>query len=170
MTGSEADRASTKRSGPKVAGETPTIRLSLNGDELMVSGRFDHWAPVALEGDAGQIGAAQIFFDVTGMAGPRLRDVDDELFSYTSHSVQRIGALAYAAKGTMKRGDVEQKVDAVVQAPAAHTPFVVITFSIPRDSFPEVWEQLSTIVAGQQDGAINMAPRAWLRPPTLAAA
>jgi hypothetical protein len=137
------------------------------GEELMVSGRFDHWAPVALEGGATGEGAAQIFFDVTGMAGPR--DVDEELFSYTAHDVRKIGTLAYSAKGTMKRGDEELAVDAVVQTPAAHTPFLVVTFSIPRDKFAEVWEQLGALAAAQQDG-INMAPRAWLRAPTLAAA
>jgi hypothetical protein len=123
---------------------------------------------VALDGSSDE-GAAQLFFDVTGMAGGP-RDTEEELFSYTAHDVQRIGALAFAAKGVMKHGDLEQRVDAVVQTPAAHTPFVVITFSIPRDSFPDVWEQLAAMVAAQHDGTVNMAPRAWLRAPTLAAA
>jgi hypothetical protein len=168
MEGSEAGRTTDDRRATMVGGRTPPIRLSLAGDELMVSGRFDHWAPLALEGGPTGDGAAQIFFDVTGMAGPR--DLDDELFSYAAHGVQKIGTLAYAAKGVMKRGDVEIPVEAVVQTPAAHTPFLVVTFSIPRETFPELWDQLAAMVAAQQDTSINMSPRAWLRAPTLAAA
>jgi hypothetical protein len=167
MTGSETDRTTEDRRTSFVGGRTPPIRLSLVGDELLVSGRFDHWMPVALEGGATGEGAAQIFFDVTGMAGPR--DVDGELFSYTATDVRKIGTLAYAAKGTMKHGDEELAVEAVVQTPAAHTPFVVVTFTLPREKFPEVWEQLGAMASAQQDG-VNMAPRAWLRAPTLAAA
>src|SRR4051812_7747256 len=97
MTGSQTDRAAAERSASFISGKTPPIRLSLSGEELVVTGRFDHWAPVALDGSSDE-GAAQLFFDVTGMAGGP-RDTEEELFSYTAHDVQRIGALAFAAKG-----------------------------------------------------------------------
>jgi hypothetical protein len=144
-----------------------TIGLSIAGSELMVNGRFDHWVPVAAEGAGADEGAVQIFFDVTGMA--RLQDGDD-LFSFHASDVDRLGPFAYIAKGTVTRGDLIEPMEVVVQTPPAHTPFLVVTFSIDRKKFPEIWEDLTAVVEGGREGANSQIhPRAWLRPPTLAA-
>ena len=141
------------------------IGLSIIGDDLMLGGRFDHWTPVATEGTAGD-GAAQIFFDVTGVARA---DDQDELFSFSSRSVERLGSFAYLAKGVMRAGELEQPMEVVVQTPPAHTPFVVLTLSLDRGAFPEIWEDL-TVAAGRSDNSGQLHPRAWLRSPVLASA
>jgi hypothetical protein len=141
------------------------IALSINGPELMVKGRFDHWVPVAAEGTSAEEGAVQIFFDVTGMARRQDRD---ELFSFQATEVDRLGPFAYIAKGLMAKGDVSEAMEAVIQTPPAHTPFVVVTFSIDRRLFANVWEDLALVAATRDDKTTQLHPRAWLRPPTLA--
>jgi hypothetical protein len=144
------------------------IGLAIAGSELMVNGRFDHWVPVAAEGAGVDEGAVQIFFDVTGMARPQDRE---NLFAFDALEVDRLGPFVYLAKGTVTRGDVVEPMEVVVQTPPAHTPFLVVTFSIDRKKFPDVWEDLNASVATRDGGASSqLHPRAWLRPPTLASA
>jgi hypothetical protein len=143
------------------------IGLFINAPELVVSGRFDHWVPVAAEGATADEGAVQIFFDVTGMAPTQDRD---ELFAFRARDVDRLGPFAYIAKGIMTRGDRQDAVEAVVQTPPAHTPFVVVTFSIDRRIFAEIWDDLSAVVAARDEASEQLHPRAWLRAPTLASA
>jgi hypothetical protein len=144
-----------------------TIGLSIAGADLMVKGRFDHWLPVAAEGATPDEGAVQIFFDVTGMARPQ--DVD-ELFSFHASDVERLGPFAYIAKGAMRQGEAQEVMEAVIQTPPAHTPFVVVTFSIDRKKFPDMWHDLSAVVAGRDENNAQLHPRGWLRAPTLATA
>jgi hypothetical protein len=141
------------------------IGLSIAGAELMVNGRFDHWVPVAAEGASGEEGAVQVFFDVTGMA--RAQDRDD-LFAFEATDVDRLGPFAYIAKGMMIHGDTIEPMEAVVQTPPAHTPFLVVTFSIDRKKFPQVWDDLTATVGAGEGSNSQIHPRAWLRPPTLA--
>jgi hypothetical protein len=165
VNASDANTTLARRSTPYVGGSPHVIRLAITSKDLMVAGRFDHWLPVAMEGDGAE-GAAQIFFDVTGMA----RNPEDaELFSFESTKVKRLGDLAFVATGTLKVGEVERSVEAMVQTPLAHTPFVAITFPLDQAAFPEIWGDLSALVTGRADGT-QMSPRAWLKAPTLAAA
>jgi hypothetical protein len=143
------------------------IGLSIAGSELLVNGRFDHWVPVAAEGASADEGAVQIFFDVTGMA--RAQDRDD-LFSFHASDVDRLGPFAYIAKGTVTRGDTIEPMEVVVQTPPAHTPFLVVTFSIDRKKFADVWEDLTATVEARDAASSQIHPRAWLRAPTLATA
>jgi hypothetical protein len=142
-----------------------TIGLSIAGADLMVRGRFDHWLPVAAEGATPDEGAVQIFFDVTGISRPQ--DVD-ELFSFQSVEVERLGPFAYITKGIMRQGDSQEVMEAVIQTPPAHTPFVVVTFSIDRKKFPEMWQELTAVVATRDESHGQLQPRGWLRAPTLA--
>jgi hypothetical protein len=143
------------------------IHLEIAGGELMVSGRFDHWVPVAAEGGNPDEGAVQIFFDVTGMARPQ---DGEELFSFHATEVDRLGPFAYIAKGVMKKGELEEPMEAVVQTPPAHTPFVVVTFSIDRKKFSEIWQDLTAVVATRDENNTQLHPRAWLKVPSLASA
>jgi hypothetical protein len=61
-------------------------------------------------------------------------------------------------------------MEAVIQTPPAHTPFLVVTFSIDRKKFPEIWGDLAAVVATRDDSNSQLHPRAWLRAPTLASA
>jgi hypothetical protein len=143
------------------------IHLSIAGSELMVNGHFDHWVPVAAEGASPDEGAVQIFFDVTGMA----RAPEGEaLFSFHANDVDRLGPFAFIAKGVMHKGDLDEPMEAVVQTPPAHTPFVVVTFSIDRKKFSDIWQDLTAVVATRDEQNTQLHPRAWLRTPTLASA
>jgi hypothetical protein len=138
----------------------------------MISGSFDHWVPVAMDGD-GSEGMVQLFFDVTGMARPAADGSGDEqplLFTFEANEVERVGELAHRATGKIRRGDVERSVDALVQTPAAHTPFVALTFAVDEKAFPEIWSELSALVGSHEDTRAQIYPRAWLRAPQLASA
>jgi hypothetical protein len=142
------------------------IALSIRSKDLLVAGRFDHWMPVALEGNGAE-GAAQLFFDVTGMAG---KADPGELFSFESTQVKRIGELAFVATGTLQRGDVKRTVEVMVQTPMAHTPFFAVTFPVDETIFPDVWSDLAALIAARHEGDTQMSPRAWMRAPKLASA
>jgi hypothetical protein len=166
VNASDANTTVARRSASYVGGKPHVIRLSISSKDLMLDGRFDHWVPVAMEGDGAE-GAAQLFFDVTGMAG---RGEEDELFSFESTKVKRLGELAFVATGLLRQGEVERTVDAVVQTPLAHTPFFAITFPLDQAAFPDVWGDLSALVSVRTEGGTQMTPRAWLRAPALASA
>jgi len=155
-----------RRAASYVDGNPHIVNLSIRSKDLLVAGRFDHWLPVALEGNGAE-GAAQLFFDVTGMAG---KTDAGELFSFESTQVRRLGELAFVATGTLQRGDVKRTVDVMVQTPMAHTPFFAVTFPVDETIFPEVWSDLSALIAARHDGDTQMTPRAWLRAPRLASA
>ncbi len=165
MNASNADQVARRRA-PYVDGKSTVIKLDVRSKDLMVSGRFNHWLPVAMEGDGAE-GAAQLFLDVTGMDR---RGEEDELFSFESTQVKRVGELAFVATGTLRRGDVERKVEAVVQTPIAHTPFLAITFPLDQAAFPDVWGSLSALVGTRSEAGAQLTPRAWLRVPVLATA
>jgi hypothetical protein len=167
VNASDANTTVARRTASYVGGRPRVIRLAINSKQLMVAGRFDHWVPVAMEGNGAET-AAQVLFDVTGMAG---RAEDEELFSFEATEVKRVGDLAFVAKGTLRQGETERTVDVVVQTPMAHTPFVALTFPLEQSAFPEIWADLAALVAGtRNDGQIQMTPRAWLTAPALATA
>ena len=132
-----------------------------------MAGKFEHWVPMSLE-TGGKKSEAQLVFDVTS-TGPA-NDTVGEVFSFVSSKVRRVGDGAYLARGTMRRGDVQRASSAMVQAPAAHSPFAVVTFQVDEGAFPELWEELSARVADQDDAKAEVRPRAWLLPPVVAAA
>jgi|SRR6185436_785712 len=143
------------------------IDLSIRGDELLLEGKFEHWVPLSLE-SGGERGHAQVVFDVTS-SGPA-NDTGGELFSFVSSKVRRVADGTYLAQGTMQRGAVHRASKATVQAPAAHSPFAVVTFEVAEAAFPEVWDTLSTRLASQSGPDAEVRPRAWLLSPVLAAA
>jgi hypothetical protein len=152
--------------GPTV-GQPRFIDLSIRGEELLLSGKFEHWVPLALE-SGGKRSQAQLVFDVTS-PGPA-NDTGGELFSFVSSKVRRVADGTYLAQGTMQHGDVQRATKATVQAPAAHSPFAVVTFEVAETDFPEVWEELSTRVSAQNGSSADVRPRAWLLTPVIAAA
>ena len=169
MVGSHTNPSISNVAAPAVydGARSQTIGLSIRGPELFVVGRFDHWVPVAAEGAGADEGAVQIFFDVTGMAPAQ--DAE-ELFSFHASEVERLGPFAYIARGTVRHDELELPMEAVVQTPPAHTPFVVVTFSVDRRKLSEVWDSLTAVTATRrpESGSAQLHPRAWLRAPTLA--
>lgn len=134
---------------------------------MLLAGKFEHWVPLSLE-TGGKHGEAQIVFDVTS-PGPA-NDTGGEVFSFVCDNARRVADGTYLARGTMRRGDVQRASRAMVQAPAAHSPFAVVTFQVAETVFPEVWEELSARVASQEGAKGEVRPRAWLLPPAVAAA
>ncbi len=62
-------------------------------------------------------------------------------------------------------------VTAIVQAPDAHTPFFMITFTLHRAELKGVWELIDDqlkLATGNDTGTVRA--RAWLRSPEIAAA
>jgi hypothetical protein len=153
--------------GPRAVGQPRFIDLSIRGADLLLAGKFEHWVPLSLE-TGGKHGEAQIVFDVTS-PGPA-NDTGGEVFSFVSTKARQVADGTYLAQGTMRRGDVERASRAMVQAPAAHSPFAVVTFQVAETVFPEVWEELSARVASQQEPNAEVRPRAWLLAPVVAAA
>jgi hypothetical protein len=149
-----------------VVGPPRFIDLSIRGGELLLAGRFEHWVPMALE-SGGKRHEAQVVFDVTS-TGPANDTAD--VFSFVSNKVRRTAPGTYLARGTMRRGDVERPSSATVQAPAAHSPFAVVTFEVDEAAFPELWGELSARVASQDGSNAEVRPRAWLLTPVVAAA
>lgn len=171
MTGSHQGLG-VRAEGAAVAGaECQPIHVSVAGEDLVLEGRFDHWLPVAMEGTSPDEGAVQLFFDVTGMAPPEsVPDAAPDLFSFTATSTTQIGPFAFLAHGVMKHGEAQRGIQAVIQTPAAHTPYFVITFAIDRRRFTEVWDQLQVVVERRAGTETQMYPRAWLKVPELALA
>jgi hypothetical protein len=143
------------------------IDLSIRGGQLLLEGRFEHWVPMALE-SGGKRSQAQLVFDVTS-TGPA-NDTGDAFFSFESSKVRRVADGTYLAQGVMRHGEVHRLGKATVQAPAAHSPFAVVTFELSEDAFPEVWEELSVRVATQDGSNAEVRPKAWLLTPMVAAA
>jgi hypothetical protein len=166
VNASDTDTTIARRSASYVGGNSSVVQLSITSKDLVIAGRFDHWLPVAMEGNGAE-GAVQVLFDVTGLS---TRQEDGELFSFEATKVKRVNAQSFAVTGLLKQGEVERTVEALVQTPMAHTPFVAITFPLDATAFPELWGDLSALVSGHNDNAVPMSPRAWLRAPALAAA
>jgi hypothetical protein len=149
---------------PVVESPRPPIRLFVAGEDVMLAGRFDHWRAMALDESSPEQGGAQVLLDVTGTAPAGA----EELFSFTARSVEGLGDSAYVAHGLMRRGEEERWTDAVIQAPAAHSPFVMITFTVDRTRLPEVWSRLAEHVGAPDEK--SPTARALPVPPLLAAA
>jgi hypothetical protein len=150
----------------------PAIDLSIQSPNLVVQGRFDRWVPIALdEGDSeGGEGGIHIFVDVTGAARNDNAMAGDPLFSLTSHSAKKLQPLTYRIAGTIKKGDVEARIEFVLQNPVPHAPFVLLNLPIDRKLFPELWNELSALVAARAEHRGAVSPRTWTWMPTLAAA
>jgi hypothetical protein len=154
--------------------ETPpaadSIGLQVAGGDLLLRGRFAQWMPLVISNppqDGGEA-SAQILFDVTSnRSQPRSRS-DRDLFSFVASAVEPLGPHAYRLKGQLRADGRAKTVEAVMQSPAAHTPFCVITFPVDRQRFPGMWAAFEERVARTDQPELR--PFAWLRAPELAAA
>jgi hypothetical protein len=144
------------------------IELAIHGPDLVLAGKFEHWVPVAIETGGGE-SEAQVLFDVTS-PGPANDGDGDLLFSFSANHLKRLKDGTYLARGTFRHGEVERAVEALVQAPVAHSPFASLTFRLDEAVFPEVWSEFSGRLAAHDPTDGEMRPRAWLLAPLLAAA
>lgn len=151
------------------------IRLQIAGGDLLLAGRFAHWLPlIVADGKEGE-GAVQILFDVTSNRTRALVEADagekEELFSFEATEVMRPSDQQYKIKGRLHAEGQTREVEAMLQSPAAHTPFFVMMFRIDKERFPGLWETLGDSADQALDrGQKELRPWAWLRAPQLAAA
>jgi hypothetical protein len=166
VTRRDAPSARPVAAAELAVGQPRFIDLSIKGEDLLLSGKFEHWVPMSLE-SGGKQNEAQLLVDVTSH-GPA--DDADAIFSFESKVVRRISAEAFLAKGTLRRGDVQRATEVVVQIPPTHSPFAAVTVHLDEPVFPEVWSELSARFATQGGAESEVRPRAWLLTPVVAAA
>jgi hypothetical protein len=144
------------------------IRLQIAGADLLLSGRFDQWMPVALGESQEGPAVMQILFDVTSNGSARPAS---DLFSFKARSVEAVAQQSYRLKGTLQAGGSVGEVEALLQNPPGHTPFFMILFKLDRETFPELWAAVEERSEwAHTSGEKELRPRAWLREPKLAAA
>ena len=150
-------------------GQAITLRIA--GADLLLSGRFEQWVPLAVA-ESNSEGAVQLLVDVTSTPRGRRGDVAmPELFSFTSTEVEAVAAQQYRAKGRLKAGGVTRAAEALLHNPVGHNPFFIMTLPIDREHFPALWDHLEDRAAVAQGNVDKeLRPQAWLRVPQLAAA
>jgi hypothetical protein len=147
-----------------------TVRVA--GADLLLSGRFNHWRPLAVSGWNDGTATAYLLFDATSTSDHAHGRRNPDLLSFASKSVERVSENAYHAKGTLRAEGVQRNVDAVIQTPSGHSPFFFMSVGLERKAFSGLWTELQ-VRASQQpanDAAAEMRPRSWLRVPDLGSA
>ena len=155
---------------PPATQQGQSINLRIAGADLLLSGRFEHWVPLALA-EGKDEGAAQLLLDVTST--PRSRSESrpvSELFSFTSTSVEAVAPQSYRAKGRLRSHGITRQTEVLLHSPVGHTPFFIMTVPVDRTHFAELWSELEDRAAVTVAGDKELRPRAWLRAPELAAA
>jgi hypothetical protein len=153
----------------------PPIRLRIAGKQLLLEGRFHHWTPVAMVGLEGEPSVVQILFDGTSVSPAAGQGASEDLLSFTARTARKVGQGSYRVKGTLRvRGPREAgaaaRVEALVQSPQAHSPFLFVTLPIDRAQHARLWESLGEVAANAVSNEPEMRPQAWLVAPKLAAA
>jgi hypothetical protein len=156
------------------AGETAgrAIRLDIAGPNLLLTGTFEQWVPLVMEG-LREDRSVQLLIDVTS-SSPRLSSAQNSngtLFSFEATSIKRAKPEGHKIKGLMTHGVHQAETEIFLQAPAAHSPFALLTFDLPNESFEGLWKDLSKRAdARAAEGGTEVRAQGWLRPPTVAAA
>jgi len=152
-----------------VATPVQAIGLRIAGADLLLSGRFEQWVPLAVAESKSE-GAVQVLIDVTS-TGRRSESPGRELFTFTSRDVESVAPQQYRAKGQLRADGVSRPAEALLHSPFGHTPFFIMTLPIDREHFPELWTAMEDrAAAAQGNDDKELRPRAWLRVPELAAA
>jgi hypothetical protein len=149
----------------------PALHLSIAGNGLLLNGNFEQWVPLLMDGSDDENGQVQVqmLVDATSISGAS--ESSTELLSFRSRKVKTVSPWTYEVRGTLTENATRHAVTAIVQAPDAHTPFFMITFTLRRADLPGVWhtidQQLQNAV-GNDTGTVRAS--AWLRSPDIAAA
>lgn len=144
------------------------VRLRVAGSDLLLNGRFSNWVPVSVEQTDAQGGSVQVLVDVTSMAKD---DRKSDAFTFESRDVRRVAPMTYSARGTLRAGRVERAIEVVLQTPASHTPFMMVTLGLPKNEFQTLWRQLyRKVPKPTKQDETELRATAWLREPEVAAA
>lgn len=167
---------------------TDALRLTVVGADLLLSGRFEHWVPMAVDTSVPAEKSVQLLVDVTSSRQSADQSTDEDALTLTARNVRKIAPLTYRLRGTLTADGVSQDVEAMLQTPQSHTPFCLLTLTLPSDEFAGLWSRVDAHTPRNTNGAARrtddgapvaadepnadneMRARAWLRPPTIAAA
>ncbi|MDZ4695178.1 MAG: hypothetical protein SGI86_08500 [Deltaproteobacteria bacterium] len=149
----------------------PALNLSIAGNGLLLNGNFQQWVPLLMDGSDDENGNVQVqmLVDTTSITSPA--DTGSRLLSFRSRKVKSVSPWTYEVKGMLTAENARHAVTAIVQAPDAHTPFFMITFTLHRAELKGVWELIDDqlkLATGNDTGTVRA--RAWLRSPEIAAA
>lgn len=149
------------------------VWLDISGGDLLLTGQFEQWLPVAMERPSPDSeGSVQLLVDVTSLTGsPGARRSGLETMSFVSHDVTATGPLTYSASGTLTAGRAHRDLKVILQTPGVHTPFCLLTFSLPAREYGALWRAFEARFTPEEDGTSReVRARAWLRVPEVAAA
>jgi hypothetical protein len=148
------------------------IRLDIAGPNLLLSGSFEQWVPLVMEG-LREDRSVQLLVDVTSSSPNQFSAANSNgiLFSFDATSIKRAKEGGHKIKGLMTHGAYQAEADVFLQAPAAHSPFAVLSFDLPNESFEGLWQEFGKRAAARAAaGGTEVRAQGWLRPPTVAAA
>lgn len=148
------------------------VRLDIAGGDLLLSGTFEQWLPVAMERPGDGDGSVQLLVDVTSLGNsPGAATLGSDVLAFAAHDVQQLGPLTYAVTGRITAGRASKDVQIILQTPGMHTPFCLLTFSLPGREFASLWRALEARFTPTDDnGTREVRARAWLRVPDIATA
>lgn len=135
----------------------------------MLSGTFEQWVPLVMEGLRDDR-AVQLLVDVTSPKAATSTAVNTNglLFQFESTDVKRSGTLGHRLRGVLTSGARQAPAEFMLEVAPAHTPFAVLSFSLPPD-WEGLWDAFSANANARQDET-EVRARGWLRTPALAAA
>lgn len=148
------------------------VRLDIAGGDLLLRGTFEQWLPVAMERPGDGDGSVQLLVDVTSLKNaPGTAALGTDVLSFTAHDVKAVGPLTYAVNGKLTAGRAHKDLQIILQTPGLHTPFCLLTFSLPAREFAPLWRAFEARFAPADEGGTReVRARAWLRVPEVATA
>ena len=150
------------------------IRLDIAGADLLLTGTFEQWVPLVMEG-LREERPVQLLVDVTSSSSSSnsalAANTNGELFAFEAKAIKRAQPSGHRVKGILTYGTQQAEAEVFLQAPAAHSPFALLSFDLPNSNFESLWKALGKRADAQAAfGGTEVRAQGWLRPPTVAAA
>lgn len=148
------------------------IRLDIAGANLLLTGTFEQWVPLVMEG-LREERSVQLLVDVTSSStnSTLAANTNGELFAFEAKAIKRAQPNGHRVKGILTYGIHQAEAEVFLQAPAAHSPFALLSFDLPNSDFESLWKALGKRADAQAAfGGTEVRAQGWLRPPTVAAA
>ncbi len=169
-----------KKTTIQVPANTPLIQrrrspidLRIQGDDILLSGRFHRWQATAFTGrDLDEL-AVRMAVDSTSPDQLTVPSDDRrDLFAFHSSEVHRENASHYRAKGGLLTSTGTHPFEMRIELPEGHNAFFGVSFVAGKAILGDAWTELVT--GGSDGGGIDaerrLDPRAGVRDPDLAAA
>lgn len=154
---------------------TPTrspINLSIHGEDVFLEGRFHRWQVATTVGHDLDELAINMAVDVTSPDQLTAPDARGDLFSFRATMLSELRPHAYMARGQLVTPAGERPFEMLVEVPAGHTAFLILSFVVRKDELGDGWKELLTGGPGHLDidAERRLDPRMGVRDLELAAA